>query len=53
MRGYAQKLIEYSPGGVPSIRPRLLAFKPTAARDMELGVNISGINKHVSINDEH
>jgi hypothetical protein len=40
--GYAQKLIEDSPGRVPGIRPRALAFEPIAARSMELGVNISG-----------
>ena len=53
MRGYAQKLIEYSPRSIPGIRPRTLAFKPIAARMMKLGVNIGGINKHVGVDDKH
>jgi len=53
MRGYAQKLIEYSPGRVPGIRPRALAFEPSAARSMELGVNISGIDQHIGIDHKH
>ena len=53
MRGYAQKLIEYSPGRVPGIRPRALAFEPIAARSVELGVNISGIDQHIGIDRKH
>ncbi len=44
VRCYAQKLIEYSPRGVPCIRLRALALQSAATRDMELGVNIGGIN---------
>jgi hypothetical protein len=53
MRGHAQKLIKYSPGRLPGIWPPALAFEPVAARDMELGVNISGINQHVGIDNKH
>ena len=53
MRGYAQKLIEDSPGRVPGIRPRALAFEPIAARTMELGVNISGIDQHIGVDRKH
>jgi hypothetical protein len=53
MRCDAQKLIEYSPRGVSCIRLRALAFKPVAARDMELGINIRGINKHVGVDGKH
>jgi len=53
VRCYAQKLIEYSPRGVPCIRLRALAFQPAATRNMELGVNIGGMNKHVGVNSEH
>jgi len=50
---YPQKLVEYPPGRVPSIRPRPLAFKPVAAGDMKLRVSICGINQHISIDYEH
>ncbi len=53
VRCYAQKLIEDSPGGVPCIRLRALAFQPAATRNMELGVNIGGVNQHVGIDGEH
>jgi hypothetical protein len=49
MRGHAQKLIEYSPGHVPGIRSRAPAFEPIAARSMEWGFNISGIDQHIGI----
>ncbi len=53
VRCYAQKLVEYSPGGVPGIGLRALALQPAAARSMELGVNIGGINKHVGVDGKH
>jgi hypothetical protein len=53
MCGYAEKLIEYSPRCIPGIGPRALAFKPIAAREMKLGVNISGINKHIGVDGKH
>jgi len=30
-----------------------LAFQPVVARDMELGINIGSINKHVGVDGEH
>ena len=36
MRCNAQKLVKYSPGRVPSVRPPPLALKPVPARDMKL-----------------
>ena len=53
MCGYAEKLIEYSPRCIPGVGPRALAFKPIAARAMKLGVNISGINKHIGVDGKH
>jgi hypothetical protein len=53
MRGYAQKLVDYSPSGVPGVRPRTLAFKPMAARSVELGINVSGINQNICVDGEH
>jgi hypothetical protein len=53
VRCYAQKLIENSPRGVPCIRLRALALQPAATRNMELGVNIGGINKHVGVDGKH
>jgi hypothetical protein len=44
MGRYAHKLVENSPGRVPSIGSGALAFKPSAARAMKLRVTISGIN---------
>jgi len=53
MRGYAQKLVDYSPSDVPGIGPRALTFKPVAAASVELGIAISGINQHIGIDGEH
>jgi len=53
MRGYAEKLIKYSPRCIPGIGPPALAFKLIAARAMKLGINIGSINKHVGVNGEH
>jgi hypothetical protein len=53
MRGYAQKLVDYSPSGVPGVGPRALAFKPMAARSVELGINVSGINQNICVDSEH
>ena len=49
MRGYAQKLIEYSPGRVPGIGPRPLSLKPVATVGMKLRVCIGGINQHIGM----
>jgi len=36
-----------SPGGVPGIRSRPLAFEPIAAGAMKLRVGIGGVNQHI------
>jgi len=54
---HPQKLIDYSPGGVPGIRPRPLSLKPVATGGVKLPVSIGGINQHlnqhIGINREH
>ena len=49
---YPQKLIEYSPGRVPGIRPRPLSLKPVATGGMKWRVSIGGINQHIGIDRE-
>ena len=53
MRGYAQKFIEYSPGGVPGVGPRAQAFEPSATEGMKLGVSVGGANQHVGVDGKH
>ena len=50
---YAQKLIEYPPGRIPSVRPRPLALEPVAAGDMKLRVSVRGKHKDIGIDCKH
>jgi hypothetical protein len=51
--GYTEKLIEYSPGGVPSVWTRPPALNPVAAPVVELGVRVGGVDQQVGVNGEH
>lgn len=49
----AQELVQNRPGRVPGIRAYTLTGKPSAARFMELGVNIGGVHQHIGVHEQH
>ena len=52
MGRYPQKLIKYSPGRIPGIRPRPLSLKPVTTGGVKLRVGIGGLNQHIGIDRE-